>query len=79
MTKQQRAKLRFLGMLIESLKSIGDIIFVIWIVQAVTQFVPDPTYPFVGLAGAFYLSLIYLIALAMHHQQERLRKKYEKQ
>lgn len=79
MTKQQRTNLKLLGMLVEALKSIGDIIFVIWLIQAITQFVPDPTYPFIGLPGVLYLSLIYLIALAIHYQQERLRKKYEKQ
>lgn len=77
MTKRQRTVLKVLGMLSGTLISIGDIIFVVWLAQAITQFEPHPSYPFIGKRGALCLLLIYLTSLAVYLQEKRLRKKYE--
>lgn len=75
MAKQQLV-IMALDMMTKLLMSIGDILFVVWIVQMVTRFESHSTYPFVGIKGALYILLIYLFALAIYLQEVRLRKKY---
>jgi len=75
MAKQQLV-IMALDMMTKSLMSIGDVLFVVWIVQMVTRFEPHSSYPFVGINGALYILLIYLFALAIYLQEVRLRKKY---
>ena len=77
MTKRQRTVLKVLGMLSGTLINIGDIIFVVWLAQAITQFEAHNSYPFVGLRGALCLLLIYLTSLAVYLQEVRIRKKHE--
>ena len=76
MTKQQQLVIIALDMMTKFLMSIGDVIFVIWIVQIITGFEAHSSYPFVGIDGALYIFLIYLFALAIYLQEVRLRKKY---
>ncbi len=76
MTKQQQLVIMALDMITKFLMSIGDVIFVIWIIQMITGFEPHSSYPFVGIKGALYIFLIYLFALAIYLQEVRLRKKY---
>ncbi len=78
MTKQQHVVIMALDMITKFLMSIGDVIFVIWIFQMITRFEPHSSYPFVGIKGAIYIFLIYLIALAIYLQEVRLRKKFHK-
>ena len=78
MTKQQQIVIMALDMITKFLMSIGDIIFVIWIFQMITGFEAHSSYPFIGLKGAIYILLIYLIALAIYLQEVRLRKKFLK-
>ena len=75
MAKQQIV-IMALDMITKLLMSIGDVLFVVWIVQMVTRFEPHSSYPFIGLTGAMYIFLIYLFALAIYLQEVRLRKKY---
>jgi len=75
MAKQQLV-IMALDMITKLLMSIGDVLFVVWIVQMVTRFEPHSSYPFIGLTGAMYIFLIYLFALAIYLQEVRLRKKY---
>lgn len=74
MAKQQLV-IMALDMITKLLMSIGDVLFVVWIVQMVTRFEPHSSYPFVGIRGAMYIFLIYLVALAIYLQEKRLRKK----
>lgn len=76
MTKQQHLVVMALDMITTFLMNIGDVIFVIWIIQMITRFEPHSSYPFTGLTGALYIFLIYLFALAIYLQEIRLRKKY---
>ena len=76
MTKQEQLVIMALDMITKLLMSIGDVLFVVWIVQMVTRFEPHSSYPFIGLTGAMYIFLIYLFALAIYLQEVRLRKKY---
>jgi hypothetical protein len=76
MTKQQHLVVMALDMIITFLINIGDVIFVIWIIQMITRFEPHSSYPFVGIKGALYIFLIYLFALAIYLQEVRLRKKF---
>ena len=78
MTKQQHLVVMALDMITKFLMSIGDVIFVIWIFQMITGFEAHSSYPFIGLKGAIYILLIYLIALAIYLQEMRLRKKFQK-
>jgi len=78
MTKQQHLVVMALDMITKFLMSIGDVIFVIWIFQMITGFEAHSSYPFIGLKGAIYILLIYLIALAIYLQEVRLRKKFLK-
>ena len=78
MTKQQHLVIMALDMITTFLMNIGDVIFVIWIFQIITGFEPHSSYPFVGINGAIYIFLIYLIALAIYLQEVRLRKKFHK-
>ena len=78
MTKQQHSFVMALDMITTFLMNIGDVIFVIWIFQMLTGFEAHSSYPFVGLKGAMYILLIYLIALAIYLQEMRLRKKFQK-
>lgn len=78
MTKQQHRFVMALDMITTFLMNIGDVIFVIWIFQMLTGFEAHSSYPFVGLKGAMYILLIYLIALAIYQQEMRLRKKFQK-
>lgn len=75
MTKQQIVVM-VLDMITKFLMSIGDVLFVVWIIQMITRFEPHNSYPFVGIKGALYILLIYLFALAIYLQEVRLRKKY---
>ena len=75
MAKQQLV-IMALDMITKLLMSIGDVLFVVWIVQMVTRFEPHSSYPFIGLTGAMYIFLIYLFALAIYLQEVRLRKNY---
>ncbi|WP_394223362.1 hypothetical protein [Alteromonas gracilis] len=75
MAKQQLV-IMALDMMTKLLMSIGDVLFVVWIVQVVTRFESHSSYPFVGTKGALYILLIYLFALAIYLQEVRLRKKY---
>lgn len=77
MAKQQLV-IMALDMMTKLLMSIGDVLFVVWIVQMVTGFEPHTSYPFVGIKGAMCIFLIYLIALAFYLQEVRLRKKFLK-
>ena len=77
MTKQQLVIIA-LDMITKFLMSLGDVIFVIWIFQMITGFEAHSSYPFIGLKGAIYILLIYLIALAIYLQEVRLRKKFLK-
>ena len=78
MTKQQHLVVMALDMITKFLMSIGDVIFVIWIFQMITGFEAHSSYPFIGLKGAIYILLIYLIALTIYLQEVRLRKKFLK-
>ncbi len=78
MTKQQHLVVMALDMITKFLMSLGDVIFVIWIFQMITGFEAHSSYPFIGLKGAIYILLIYLIALAIYLQEVRLRKKFLK-
>ena len=78
MTKQQQIVIMALDMITKFLMSIGDVIFVIWIIQMITGFEPHSSYPFVGISGAIYIFLVYLIALAIYLQEVRFRKKFHK-
>ena len=78
MAKQQQLVIMALDMMTKLLMSIGDVLFVVWIVQMVTGFEPHSSYPFVGIKGAMCIFLIYLIALAFYLQEVRLRKKFLK-
>ena len=78
MTKQQHLVVMALDMITKFLMSIGDVIFVIWIFQMITGFEAHSSYPFIGLKGAIYILLIYLISLAIYLQEVRLRKKFLK-
>lgn len=78
MAKQQQLIIMALDMITKFLMSIGDVIFVIWIFQMITGFEAHSSYPFVGIKGAIYIFLIYLIALAIYLQEMRLRKKFQK-
>ena len=78
MTKQQHLVVMALDMITKFLMSIGDVIFVIWIFQMITGFEAHSSYPFIGLKGAIYILLIYLIDLAIYLQEVRLRKKFLK-
>ena len=75
MTKQQQLVIIALDMITKFLMSIGDVIFVIWIFQVFTEFEAHSSYPFVGIRGAMFIFLIYLVALAIYLQEKRLRKK----
>ena len=76
MTKQQQLVIMALDMITTFLMNIGDVLFVVWIIQMVTRFEPHSSYPFTGLTGALYIFLIYLVALAIYLQEKRLRKKF---
>lgn len=76
MTKQQHLVIMALDMITTFLMNIGDVIFVIWIIQMITGFEAHSSYPFVGITGALYILLIYLFALAIYLQEKRLRKKF---
>lgn len=78
MTKQQQLVVMALDMMTRLLMNIGDVLFVVWIIQMITRFEPHSSYPFVGIKGALYIFLIYLIALAIYLQEVRLRKKFDK-
>ena len=78
MTKQQQLVIMALDMTTRLLMNIGDVLFVVWIIQMITRFEPHSSYPFIGLTGAMYIFLIYLIALAIYLQEVRLRKKFHK-
>lgn len=75
MTKQQLVIIA-LDMITKFLMSIGDVLFVVWIVQMIIGFEPHSSYPFVGIKGALYIFLIYLVALAIYLREKRLRKKF---
>ena len=75
MAKQQQLVINALDMMTKLLMSIGDVLFVVWIIHMITQFEPHSSYPFIGLTGAMYIFLIYLFALAIYLQEKRLRKK----
>ena len=57
------------------LMTIGDILFVIFVVQLITRFEVAESYPFTGIRGYILILLIYLLSLACHLQSARLRKK----
>ena len=57
------------------LMTIGDILFVIFVVQLITRFEVAESYPFTGIKGYMLILLIYLFSLACHLQSARLRKK----
>ena len=75
-TKQQQLAVMALDMITKLLMNIGDVLFVVWIIQMITGFEPHSSYPFVGIKGAMYIFLIYLLALAIYLQEKRLRKKF---
>ena len=58
MTKQQQLVIIALDMITKFLMSIGDVIFVIWIFQVITEFEAHSSYPFVGIRGAMFIFLI---------------------
>ena len=74
-TKQQQLAVMALDMITKLLMNIGDVLFVVWIIQMITGFEPHSSYPFVGIKGAMYIFLIYLLALAIYLQEKRIRKK----
>lgn len=76
MTKQQRNIVLALDMVTKLIMSVGDVLYVVWLIQVITRFVPDPSYPFIGITGALYILLIYLLAFAVYLQEVRLRKKF---
>ncbi len=53
---------------------IGDILYVVWFVQLITQFVPHPSYPFIGLKGWLYIFSFYFIGLISHILYVRVLK-----
>lgn len=57
MAKQQLV-IMALDMITKLLMSIGDVLFMVWIVQMVTRFEPHSSYPFVGIRGDVYISNI---------------------
>ncbi|VEL97258.1 hypothetical protein ALT761_02259 [Alteromonas sp. 76-1] len=57
------------------LMTIGDILFVIFVVQLITRFEVAESYPFIGIRGYMLILLIYLTSLACLLQSTRLRKK----
>lgn len=79
MNQHQRNALKLLGVLKRAAFSIGDVTLVIWCIHAITEFEADPTYPFLGLKGLLYISLVYLLGLAISFLRESLRDKYEQQ
>ena len=78
MTKKQRNIVSALDIVTKLLMNFGDVLFVVWIIKMITGFEPHSSYPFVGIRGALYIFLIYLIALAIYLQEVRLRKKFQK-
>lgn len=78
MTKQQRNIVTALDIVTKLIMNLGDVLFVVWIIQKIIGFEAHSSYPFVGLKGAMYILLIYLIALAIYLQEVRLRKKFQK-
>lgn len=78
LTKQQRSIVSALDIVTKLLMNFGDVLFVVWIIQMITGFEPHSSYPFVGINGAMYILLIYLIASAIYLQEVRLRKKFQK-
>lgn len=78
MTKQQRNIVSALDIVTKLIMNFGDVLFVVWIIQIITRFEPHSSYPFVGINGAIYIFLVYLIALAIYLQEVRLRKKFHK-
>ena len=48
------------------LMTIGDILFVIFVVQLIIRFEVAESYPFTGIRGYMLILLIYLLSLACH-------------
>ena len=65
-------KERTLRWIVEECIVIGDILFAVWFIQLITQFVPHPYYPFIGLKGWVYIFSIYTIGLFVHLLKERV-------
>ena len=65
-------KERTLRWIVEECIIIGDILFAVWFIQLITQFVPHPYYPFIGLKGWVYIFSIYTIGLFVHLLKERV-------
>lgn len=42
---------------------IGDVLFAVWLIQLVTQFEADPSYPFLGKKGWVIIFSIYVVGL----------------
>ena len=72
---KQQFFIALFDVLSSQLMTIGDILFVIFVVQLITRFEVTESYPFIGTRGYMLILLIYLLALACHLQSARLRKK----
>ena len=42
---------------------VGDVLFAVWLIQLVTQFEADPSYPFLGKKGWVIIFSIYMVGL----------------